>query len=554
MNIIKLEDRFKSERDYLKKLNIAKEIIELFRDDSDEEIISPYYKYIIKNAHYPNWEQVRALALFREGTLNYKRSKFEIALEYLIESASIYYEFRDTVFYAKVMNNLATLYTATNQENKALEIYKKIIQSAPQNSSIIINYANLILRRGQADEALNLLTKAYNYTQQSDDKQELFSVVVELSNYYNNQAEPQKSLDILLPIIEDSKEITARTSVFAYLNIAEAYSQLLDNNHAIEYLQRAIDISQESALDEILWFSYLEAIKIYKTAKNWEKALHYSELRQALTEKIYLSKLNDKMEEIESGRKNKLSQYSNISYNEKTIRMASLGVMASGITHEINQPLNAIMIDAQAMIYKDDEEKVLPIGYRERIEYIIKATERISKIVNHIRYYWRHKNAIEKQELDVNEVISLAVSYLEQQIKSHQIVLKLIFIPRRLLVYGSQISLEQIIINLITNSVQALDSVSHNEKRIIVTTSVEEDLAVIQIDDNGEGIPPEIAENIFEPFVSSKEENFGTGLGLTLVKNFSKDLNAQVTHSKNKFGGCKFTIKIPLLDSIEEKG
>lgn len=551
MNIKKLEERFKLEKDYLKKLKIAKEIVELFSDDSTDERVSPYYLYIIKNAHYPNWEKVRALALLRSGTLNYTKSKFQLALEELSESASIYYDMKEEALYAKAMNNLATLYKATNQAKKALEIFEKIINYTPKDCLIIVNYANLILDMGEPQKALVLLQEAYELAKNTENEQKFYSVVVALSNYYNSQNEAQKSLEVLLPIINNVKEITARTRVFAYLNVAEAYSLLADNNSALEWLQIALAISQESAIDELLWFSYLIAIKIYKAMQNWEKALHYSELRQALTEKIYTSKLNDKLEEIESNRKNKLGQNTNVSYNEKTIRMASLGVMASGITHEINQPLNAIMIDAQAMIYKDDQEKVLPLGYRERIEYIIQATERISKIVNHIRHYWRQKNAIEKQELDVNEVISSAVGYIEQQIKSHQIVLKLLFIPQRLLIYGSQISLEQIIINLVTNSVQALDNVSRSEKRITVRTSVEEDLAVIQIDDNADGIPLEIAESIFEPFVSSKEENYGTGLGLTLVQNFSKDMNAQISHSKNKQGGCKFTIKIPLLNTIE---
>jgi C4-dicarboxylate-specific signal transduction histidine kinase len=354
-------------------------------------------------------------------------------------------------------------------------------------------------------------------------------------------------------MINNVTNISERTEVFAYLNVAEAYLMLEDNMQAIEWVQKAVNLAEKSAVDELTWFSYLYAIKIFKANNDLAKALHYSELRQALTEKIYKTKLNDKLEEIETGRQKKLDQNNNVSYNEKTIRMASLGVMASGIAHEINQPLNAIMIDAQAMIYKDDQEKVLPIGYRERIEYIIKATDRISKIVNHIRYYWKPKNSIQKQELDVNEVISSAVSYLDQQIKAHQIVLKLIFVPKRLLIYSFQVSLEQIIINLVTNSVQALDNVNRSKKRITISTSAEDDMAIIIVDDNGDGIPPEISENIFNPFVSSKEEGYGTGLGLTLVQNFAKDMNAQISHSQNKLGGCRFTIKIPLLDSIKEK-
>lgn len=553
MKIKEYRTKFVQEKDCLKKLNIAREIMKRFKEEPDEWSLAPYYLYIIKNAHYPNWELDRASALLKQGTLEYKKSNFQIALEYLSESASIYKEHQDDYNYSRVMNNLAILYTATNQEEKALEIFQQIIKLSPNYPSILMNYANLLLKQGEADSALKLFQEAYKIAKNSNNREDLFTVIVELSNYYTHQNEADKSVELLLSIIKNTENISIRILTFAYLNLAEAYTALEKLTLALEWLDKALDSAQRSNIDELLWFSYIQAIKIYKKRENWEKAFLYSELRQALTEKIYLSKLKDKLDEIESGKASKLEKNSNESYNEKTIRMASLGVMASGITHEINQPLNAIMIDAQAMLYKDDQEKVLPIGYRDRIEYIIQATERITNIVNHIRFYWSPKNTVAKQELNVNEVISTATGYLQQQIKSHQIILKLIFTPENLKIHGSKISLEQIIINLLTNSIQALDNIDKKEKRIVITTLKKDDFALIEIDDNGSGIPPEIADKIFDPFITSKEEGYGTGLGLTLVQNFSKDLNAVITHSKNKFGGCRFTIKIPLSHTIQDR-
>lgn len=550
MKIKEYRTKFVQEKDCLKKLNIAREIMKRFKEEPDEWTLAPYYLYIIKNAHYPNWELDRASALLKQGTLEYKKSNFQTALEYLSEAASIYKEHQEDYDYSRVMNNLGILYTATNQEEKALEIFQKIIKLTPNDSSILMNYANLLLKQGKADTALKLFKEAYEIAKESNSREDLFTVIVELSNYHTQQNEAERSIELLLSIIKNTEDISIRILTFAYLNLAEAYATLKKLTPALEWLDKALDSAQRSKIDELLWFSYLLAIRIYKERENWEKAFFYSELRQALTEKIYLSKLKDKLDEIESGKVSKLEKNSNESYSEKTIRMASLGVMASGITHEINQPLNAIMIDAQAMLYKDDQEKVLPIGYRDRIEYIVQATERITNIVNHIRFYWSHKSSVEKQELDVNETISTATGYLQQQIKSHQIILKLTFTPESLKIYGSKISLEQIIINLLTNSIQALDNIDKKEKRIVISTLKKDDFALIQIDDNGNGIPPEIVEKVFDPFVTSKEEGYGTGLGLTLVQNFSKDLNAVITHSQNKFGGCRFTIKIPLSHTI----
>ena len=107
MKLKDYETMFMEEKDSLKKLNIAKEIIEIFKDAPDEWALSPFYLYIIKNAHYPNWELERASALLKQATLDYRKSKFQAASGYLIEAAPIYKEHNDTYNYTRVMNNLA---------------------------------------------------------------------------------------------------------------------------------------------------------------------------------------------------------------------------------------------------------------------------------------------------------------------------------------------------------------------------------------------------------------------------------------------------------------
>jgi C4-dicarboxylate-specific signal transduction histidine kinase len=219
-----------------------------------------------------------------------------------------------------------------------------------------------------------------------------------------------------------------------------------------------------------------------------------------LKDKIYNFKIIEKTEALEAKIKKEKLIAESQELLDKAKHMASLGIMASGITHEINQPLNAIMIDAQTLLYKDDLEKVLPDSYRKRIQYIVEATERISDIIKHIRSYWIHNDWIDKKEFEVNQTITKAVALVNQQVKGHGIILKVRLSSASVFVFGTPISLEQTIINLIVNSIHALDSEQKKQKIIMLTTIVKGEFVHISIQDNGPGISDSIAHRIFEPF------------------------------------------------------
>ena len=548
MELSDYEKLFNKEKDVLRKLNLARKAIDDLSNKLSVKDLLVFFIYIIKNAHYPKFEGIRAFALYSVGTYFHNISNFHEALEYLFESLRIYEDIDDKIFMSRVKNNIAVVYTAIGQTEKALLMYEKLTSESYCEENSYTNYASLLIQQNQEIKALELLNKSLEIVKKSNDVTKIFNVLIEFINLYNKLNQPEKSIETIKPFLFVLDQIiSVRQKGFAYLNISESYLLLENYLETENWLNKALEISEMSQHNELLWFTYSFAIDFYKKINNLEKALFTCEKKQLLTEKIYKNQLKEKISEIEFRKNEKAKKSKSQNLNDKTIQMASLGVMGSGITHEINQPLNAIMIDAQALLYKDDIEKVLPDSYRHRIQYIIEASERISNIIQHIRSYWVNKDGLIREEFDVNQIVTKTISFIEQQIKSHGINLRIRLYPDNLIITGTTISLEQIIINLIVNAIHALDSIESRDKKIIVSTHLQKDEVSIFIDDNGSGIPEEIADTLFEPFATTKESTYGSGLGLALVKNFAQDLNARINYQKSDFGGCRFIVSLPLV-------
>lgn len=245
---------------------------------------------------------------------------------------------------------------------------------------------------------------------------------------------------------------------------------------------------------------------------------------------------------------------------ERTARMASIGVMAAGITHEINQPLNAIKVTADSInFWHKRHPGMLPDTLAEQLEIISKSVKRIVEIIQHMRAFWVIPDAPAIAPVDLNNAIENALSLTRQQLHAHGIQKHLELYDKPLLVEGNLIHFEQIIINLVVNAIHALDLKKGNHKEIHLISRIDEDDGQVEliILDNGPGLPPENIDKIFDPFFSTNSSGEGMGLGLAIVKkyvdNYKGVIKADNTMKKNRIAGACFTLKFPAINSKEPK-
>ena len=232
-------------------------------------------------------------------------------------------------------------------------------------------------------------------------------------------------------------------------------------------------------------------------------------------------------------------------------KMRALGELVAGVAHELNNPLMASQTILHVIM------KNVPQGWpeRERLELIRKCNERIGKIVDHLREFSRQTKP-EFQEMDVNQPIENALLITGQQLLNHGISLVRNLTPNLPKIMGDANQLEQVFLNLIANSRDAIEDSDGQKKELTITTGLSEDegapAILVTIKDSGVGIPPENLEKIFEPFFSTKPVGKGTGLGLSLCYGIVEAHGGRIDIKSRVGQGTEVRISLPAKETGKE--
>ncbi|MCK4762791.1 MAG: GHKL domain-containing protein [Candidatus Aminicenantes bacterium] len=242
---------------------------------------------------------------------------------------------------------------------------------------------------------------------------------------------------------------------------------------------------------------------------------------------------------------------------EHSARLASIGVMAAGITHEINQPLNAIKVTADSIRYWHKRHPgALPDMFTEQLSNISKSVDRIVEIVQHMRTFWVIPDNAEVSAVDLDQAVKRSLSLLDRQLINHGIAYEFTPQQERLFIKSNPVHLEQIVANLTANAMHSVDEAGRTAKKIKISTKKDNGFAVLTVEDNGAGLPVDRIEDLFDPFFSTRKAGEGMGLGLAIVKNYIDRCKGQINAANNRGGGATFTVWFPLCDreAVESSG
>ena len=238
-------------------------------------------------------------------------------------------------------------------------------------------------------------------------------------------------------------------------------------------------------------------------------------------------------------------------------KMATLGEMATGIAHELNQPLSVIKTAASFVRRKVTKKE--PIDDRvlkTMAEEMDSHVDRAERIVNHMREFGR-KSEVAKEKVQVNQVLKRALDFFKQQLKLREIEVREDMQENLPVILADPNRLEQVFINLLINARDAVEKkaeqgrLEKRSKTIDLRTSVENRLVTIRVTDNGVGIPKEIQDKIFEPFFTTKKVGEGTGLGLSISYGIVRDYEGTIRVDSQEGEGAAFTVQFPLPQEVE---
>lgn len=230
----------------------------------------------------------------------------------------------------------------------------------------------------------------------------------------------------------------------------------------------------------------------------------------------------------------------------RTQRLVSLSALSGGIIHEIAQPLNAISLLADGALFLMDKEKSLDsLETAETFCQIRVQVGRIEKIVHHVRNFATLNHQLETDCCDLNRAVTGVLDLLGRQLAAHGITIRLDLNKDLPPVPGQVNQMEEVVVNLLVNAMQALDQIDGRDKEILCRTGQEGEQIILAVSDNATGITSEIMESIFDPLFSTKEGGGGMGLGLPIITAIIHAYQGQIKVNNNPKGGATFRVYLP---------
>ena len=226
-------------------------------------------------------------------------------------------------------------------------------------------------------------------------------------------------------------------------------------------------------------------------------------------------------------------------------KLSSLGTMAAGLSHEINQPLNSIKMIASGMVYAYHNGKERSVeDIMRNIAEISNQADRINNIITHMRSFIRRDES-QVTCCHVNEAIEQALKIIGSQLTAHGVRVHRELAEQLPLIYAMPTALEEIAVNLAANAMQAMESAECQDKQLMIRTWSDKSNVYIEVSDNGPGIQADHKTKVFEPFYSTKHGSDNLGLGLSIVHSVVTSCKGTISIVSGENEGAAFLITFP---------
>jgi C4-dicarboxylate-specific signal transduction histidine kinase len=224
-------------------------------------------------------------------------------------------------------------------------------------------------------------------------------------------------------------------------------------------------------------------------------------------------------------------------------RFSTAGELTASIAHEINQPLGSILTNAETADAILDSPNPDIAELKDIVKDILQDDRRASEVIRRMRSLLK-KAPFELKNLDLNDLVRDTVEFLSSLAAGRKVEMLSVTAPDALPILGDRIQLQQVILNLVVNGIEAMRDTPSEARIIGIRTSRVENFAELSVSDRGPGIPEDNLKEVFEPFFTSKAE--GMGMGLSIARTIVEAHHGQISAENRRDGGAIFLIRLPL--------
>jgi PAS domain S-box-containing protein len=226
------------------------------------------------------------------------------------------------------------------------------------------------------------------------------------------------------------------------------------------------------------------------------------------------------------------------------VRVTALGELAASIAHEVNQPLAGVIANAEACLRWLDRGTPDLDAVRRSVEWVIDDGNRASEVIRRVRAL-ANKTSIEKVPLDINDVVREVIALVQRELISHRVSLRTELAPVLPMILGDRIQLQQVIINLVMNGIEAMQSITDRPRELVIRSRQDETHQVlVRVADCGVGISAENVDRLFNPFFTTKSS--GMGMGLSICRSIMEAHGGRLWATANVPHGATFQFTLPV--------
>ena len=229
--------------------------------------------------------------------------------------------------------------------------------------------------------------------------------------------------------------------------------------------------------------------------------------------------------------------------------VATLGELSGALAHELSQPLTAVLTNAQAARHFLNRQPLDLEQIRGALEDIIRNDKRAGAVIDRLRALLR-KGESQRQPVDVGDVVREVIDLAVGELTSRLIHVKSALSPAIPPVLGDRVQLQQVVLNLVLNACDAMNSTHESDRQLLFSTKADERFVELAVSDRGPGIPDGQIERVFEPFVTFREE--GLGLGLAISRSIVTAHGGSIRAENNADGGATFRCVLPAAAAVSQ--
>jgi len=517
------------------------------------------------------------------GVINNALNNFEDALQNHQKALSYFQKTGMKQEIAKTLNNLGNLFQYQKQYQTALDYYSQSIAIKTELKDLE-GLATTHKNMGEIHYLLKDFPAAQKSTEASIKIAKQLNDRILLCNNYSQLSRIHEGQGDFQNALLAHKEYTRLDAALYKEESRNVLAEMMVRFDTQERTKEIIELKtvQKSQREKLATLAREKLIYLIFAAIVLTIALIvlvlYRQKRQEIKKRIAvqneLELLNQELEERVKQEMEKYQAQHQILIQRS--KLESLGVLAAGIAHEINQPLSAISMSLDNLILKTNLGLSSPEYQSQKCNDMQSDIERIRQIIDHVRLFSRDQKDSALEQVDVNDTLRGALSIIDPALRKSGIETAIELCPDQPFILGNRYKLEQVLLNLLSNARDAiLEKVSSfptpignplnpssfptrsgiqqiHPKIISLSTGLDGTLVSIRVKDTGIGIPPEKKDQIFDPFFTTKAPDQGTGLGLSISYGIIREMGGNISFESKPPDYTIATITLPLLRSQHE--